>query len=208
MSLGILGQKLGMTQIYNEEGQAVPVTVVEAGPCPVLAVRTEEKNGYDAILLGFGKVKPRKVTKPLKGFFDKAQSEAKRWLKEFRISNASDYEVGNSVDVAIFEAGEKVDATGVSKGKGFAGVIKRYNFGGAPASHGVSKTHRKPNSSGASSYPSHVFKGKTMPGQLGNEQVTVKNLTVVAVDVENNLVLVKGAIPGAKNGLVLLHKKG
>lgn len=208
MSLGIIGKKLGMAQIYSEEGKAIPVTVVEAGPCPVLTIRTEETNGYSALLLGFGAIKPHKVIKPMKGFFEKAKSEAKRWLREFRVDNVDDYKIGQSIDVSIFENGEKIDATGVSKGKGFAGVIKRWHFGGAPATHGVSKTHRKPNSSGASAYPSRVFKGKKMPGQLGNEQVTVKNLTVVAVDVENNLVLVKGAIPGAKNGLVLLHKKG
>ncbi|PIE54733.1 MAG: 50S ribosomal protein L3 [Dethiosulfovibrio peptidovorans] len=208
MSLGILGQKLGMTQIYDEQGRAVPVTVVEAGPCPVLAVRTQETNGYAAVLLGFGRVRPRRLTKPMKGFFEKTGCEVKRWLREFRVSDPSEFQVGGSVDVSIFEPGEKIDVSGVSKGKGFAGVMKRFNFGGAPASHGVSKTHRKPNSSGASSYPSRVFKGKTMPGQLGNERVTVKNLSVVAVDVENNLVLVKGAIPGAKKGLVLLHKKG
>lgn len=208
MSLGILGLKLGMTQIYNEQGQAVPVTVVEAGPCPVLAVRTKEVNGYNALLLGFGKANHRKVTMPMKGFFDKAGSEAKRWLREFRLCSASDYKVGSTVDVSIFEPGEKISATGISKGKGFAGVMKRFHFGGAQSSHGVSKTHRKPGSSGASASPSKVFKGKTMPGQLGNERVTVKNLSVVAVDRENNLVLVKGAIPGAKNCLVLLHKKG
>ena len=208
MSLGILGQKLGMTRIFNEAGQSVPVTVVAAGPCPVVEVRTPEKNGYSAVLLGFGERKAHKVTKPMKGQFERAGVAPCRWLREFRIDNAADYKVGSTIDVTVFAEGEAVSVTGTSKGKGFAGVMKRYNFGGLQATHGVSVSHRKPASSGASSYPSHVFKGKTMPGQMGNERVTVKNLTVVAVDKENNLLLIKGAVPGAKNGLVLVRKQG
>ena len=207
MSLGILGQKLGMTRIFDDDGKSVPVTVIAAGPCPVVDVRTPEKNGYSAILLGFGEVKASRVNKPMKGTFDRAGMAPCRWLREFRIDNAADYKVGQAVDVSAFAAGEEVSVTGTSKGKGFAGVMKRYNFGGLQASHGVSVSHRKPASSGASSYPSHVFKGKTMPGQMGNERVTIKNLTIVAVDKENNLLLVKGAVPGAKNGLVLVHKQ-
>lgn len=207
MSLGILGQKLGMTRIFDDDGKSVPVTVIAAGPCPVVDVRTPEKNGYSAILLGFGEVKASRVNKPMKGTFDHAGMAPCRWLREFRIDNAADYKVGQAVDVSAFAAGEEVSVTGTSKGKGFAGVMKRYNFGGLQASHGVSVSHRKPASSGASSYPSHIFKGKTMPGHMGNERVTIKNLTVVAVDKENNLLLVKGAVPGAKNGLVLVHKQ-
>lgn len=208
MSLGILGQKLGMTRIFNEGGQAVPVTVIAAGPCPVVDVRTPEKNGYSAVVLGFGARKPQKVTKPLKGIYERAGVAPCRWLREFRFEEAAGYTVGQTVDVTVFAAGESVSVTGTSKGKGFAGVMKRYNFGGLQATHGVSVSHRKPASSGASSYPSHVFKGKTMPGQMGNERVTIKNLTVVAVDKENNLLLIKGAVPGAKNGLVLVSKQG
>ena len=207
MSLGILGQKLGMTRIFDDDGKSVPVTVIAAGPCPVVDVRTPEKNGYSAILLGFGEVKASRVNKPMKGTFDRAGMAPCRWLREFRIDNAADYKVGQAVDVSAFAAGEEVSVTGTSKGKGFAGVMKRYNFGGLQASHGVSVSHRKPASSGVSSYPSHIFKGKTMPGHMGNERVTIKNLTVVAVDKENNLLLVKGAVPGAKNGLVLVHKQ-
>lgn len=208
MTIGILGQKVGMTRVFGEDGSAIPVTVIAAGPCPVVDVRTPEKNGYSAVLLGFGARKAHKVTRPMKGIFERASVEPCRWLREFRVDDASAWKSGQTVDVSTFAAGETVNVTGTSKGKGFAGVMKRYNFGGAQASHGVSKTHRKPNSSGASSYPSRVFKNKTMPGRMGFERVTIKNLTVVAVDVENNLLLVKGAVPGAKNGLVLIHKQG
>ena len=208
MSLGILGQKLGMTRVFNEAGQSVPVTVIAAGPCPVVDVRTPEKNGYSAIRLGLGERKPHKVTKPLQGMYDRCGVRPCRWLREFRIENSAEYKAGQIVDVAVFAEGETVSVTGTSKGKGFAGVMKRWNFGGLQASHGVSVSHRKPASSGASSYPSHIFKGKAMPGHLGNERVTIKNLTVVAVDKENNLLLIKGAVPGAKNGLVLIHKQG
>ncbi|MST54799.1 50S ribosomal protein L3 [Pyramidobacter sp. SM-530-WT-4B] len=208
MSLGILGQKLGMTRVFNEAGQSVPVTVIAAGPCSVVDVRTPEKNGYSAVLLGLGERKPHKVTKPLRGMYDRCGVKPCRWLREFRIENSAEYKAGQIVDVAVFAEGETVSVTGTSKGKGFAGVMKRWNFGGLQASHGVSVSHRKPASSGASSYPSHIFKGKTMPGHLGNERVTIKNLTVVAVDKENSLLLIKGAVPGAKNGLVLIHKQG
>lgn len=206
--IGILGQKVGMTRVYSEEGRAIPVTVIAAGPCPVVDLRTPEKNGYSAVLLGFSERQPQRVSKPLAGTFKRAGVTPCRWLREFRVADSGKWEIGGTVNVSLFQAGEAVDVTGTSKGKGTAGVIKRYGFGGAPASHGVSKTHRKPNSSGASSYPSRVFKGKRMPGRMGNERVTVKNLTVVAIDVENNLLLVKGAVPGAKNGLVLVHKQG
>jgi large subunit ribosomal protein L3 len=207
MGIGILGKKIGMTQVFNEQGQAVAVTAIVAGPCPVIAIRTPEQNGYSAVLLGFGAVPPRKLSKPLKGFFDKAKVEPRRTLREFRMDKTEGYEIGQELRVDLFEPGEKVNVSGVSKGKGFAGVVKKYHFGGQQFSHGTSVTHRRPGSSGSIAYPAHVFRGKRMPGHMGNEKVTVKNLLVVAVDVENNLLLVKGAVPGAKNSLVTLYKK-
>ncbi len=207
MSIGILGRKLGMTKIYNEAGQAVPVTVIQAGPCPVVSLKTPEKNGYSAVQLGFGEIKPHKLTKPVKGQFDKASVEPQRYLREFRLDNVKGYEVGQAITVSLFEEGEKINVVGMSKGKGFAGVMKRFNFGGTFATHGVSKTHRHGGSSGASSYPGKIFKGKAMPGRMGGERVTVKNLTVVAVDTDNNLLLVKGAVPGAKNDIVTVFKQ-
>ncbi|ACZ19416.1 50S ribosomal protein L3 [Thermanaerovibrio acidaminovorans] len=206
MSMGILGRKVGMTQVFDAEGRAVPVTVVEAGPCQVVEVRTPEKNGYSAVQLGFGSVKPGSVNRPMKGYFAKNGVEPKRWLREFRVDEGHGYEKGQYVKVDLFSEGETVDVVGVSKGKGYAGVMKRFGFGGGPASHGSSKFHRQPGSSGANSYPGHIFKGKTMPGRMGGERVTVKNLKVFAVDVENNLILLRGAIPGAKDGLVLIRK--
>ncbi len=207
MGIGILGKKMGMTQIFDAEGQAVAVTVIAAGPCPVVAVRTPEQNGYSAVLLGFGAVKPHKLSKPVKGLFDKNKVEPKKTLREFRLDKAEGYEVGQEIRVDLFEAGERIDVSGVSKGKGFAGVMKRYHFGGQQFSHGTSVEHRHGGSSGAISYPGRVFPGKRMPGHMGSDKVTVKNLTVMAVDLENNLLLVKGAVPGAKDGLVALYKK-
>ncbi len=208
MSIGILGRKLGMTQIYTEEGQAVPITVVEAGPCPIIDIKTPDRNGYSALTVGFGDAKVQKMNKPMKGIFAAAKVDPKKVVREFRVDKIDDFSVGQDITVDLFETGEKVNVTGWSKGKGFAGVIKRFGFGGNPATHGVSKTHRKPGSSGGSSYPGKVFKGKTMPGRLGNERVTVKNLLVVAVDPGNNLLLIKGAIPGARNALVMVTKQG
>ena len=207
MGIGILGKKIGMTQVFNEQGQAVAVTAIVAGPCSVIAIRTPEQNGYSAVLLGYGATKPRKLSKPLKGLFDKVKVEPKRTLREFRLDKAEGYEIGQEFRVDLFEPGEKINVSGVSKGKGFAGVVKRYHFAGQQFSHGTSVTHRRPGSSGANTYPGHVFPGKRMPGHMGSEKVTVKNLTIVAVDVENNLLLVKGAVPGAKNSLVALYKK-
>ncbi|AFM21128.1 MAG TPA: 50S ribosomal protein L3 [Acetomicrobium flavidum] len=207
MSLGILGLKVGMTQIYDDQGIAIPVTVVEAGPCTVVALRRPEIEKYTALVLGFGKVKPSRLNKPLQGVFKSAGVEPKRWLREFRVDDVAGFEVGQTIDVSIFEVGEVVDVTGTSKGKGYAGVMKRHGFGGGPASHGASLFHRRSGSSGANSFPSHVFKGKTMPGRMGNERVTVKNLSIVAIDKENNLLLIKGAIPGPRNGLVVVRKK-
>ena len=207
MGIGILGKKIGMTQIFNEQGQAVAVTAIVAGPCPVIAIRTPEQNGYSAVLLGYGAVKPRKLSKPLKGFFDKVKVEPKRTLLEFRLDKTEGYEIGQELRVDLFEPGEKINVSGVSKGKGFAGVVKKFRFGGQQFTHGTSVAHRHGGSSGANTYPGRVFKGKKMPGHLGSEKVTVKNLVIMAVDVENNLLLVKGAVPGAKNGLVTLYKK-
>jgi large subunit ribosomal protein L3 len=207
MGIGILGKKIGMTQVFNADGQAVAVTVISAGPCSVVAIRTPEQNGYSAVLLGYGAVKAHKLSKPLKGFFDKAKIDPRRTLREFRMDKPEIYEVGQEIRVDLFEAGEKVNVSGVSKGKGFSGVMKRYHFAGQQFSHGTSVMHRHGGSSGAISYPGRIFPGKRMPGHMGNEKVTVKNLTVVAVDVENNLLLVKGAVPGAKNSLVTLRKQ-
>jgi large subunit ribosomal protein L3 len=196
-----------MTQVFNEQGQAVAVTAISAGPCPVVAIRTPEQNGYSAVLLGYGAVKPHKLSQPLKGLFDKVKVEPKRTLLEFRMDKTEGYEIGQELRVDLFEPGEKVNVSGVSKGKGFAGVVKKYHFAGQQFSHGTSVTHRRRGSSGSNTYPARVFKGKRMPGHMGSEKVTVKNLTIIAVDVENNLLLVKGAVPGAKNGLVTLYKK-
>lgn len=208
MSMGILGRKLGMTQVYDEEGRAVPITVVEAGPCPVVALRTPEKNDYSAVLLAFGEVKPKNVTKPMKGVYEKAGIAPKRWLREFRVEDLSPFTIGSQVTVEAFQPGETVDVIGTSKGKGYAGVMKRYHFGGGPASHGASKVHRMPGSSGANSFPGHIFKGKRMPGRMGGVRVTAKNLKIFAVDPENHLLLIRGAIPGANQGLVMVRKKG
>lgn len=207
MGMGILGRKLGMTQIFDENGLSIPVTVVEAGPCNVIAVRTKASNGYSSVSLGFGDIKPGKLNKPYRGVFEKNELEPKRWIREFRIEETEGFEVGNVVSVALFETGETVDVVGKSKGKGFAGVIKRHHFSGGPASHGASKFHREPGSAGASSYPGHIFKGKPMPGRMGNGRVTVKNLSIAGIDPENNLLLIKGAIPGPRNGLIMVRKQ-
>ena len=208
MSMGILGKKLGMAQIYNEQGQAVPVTIIQAGPCPVVDMKTPEKDGYSALVLGFGSVNKRKLNKSRKGLFEKSDVEPVNTLREFRLDSVEDYSVGQEILVSLFTEGEMVHIAGVSKGKGFAGVMKKYHFGGSNASHGASVVHRRGGSSGASSYPGRVFKNKKMPGRMGGEKVTVKNLAVVAVDTDNNLLLVKGAVPGARNSLVTLYKKG
>jgi large subunit ribosomal protein L3 len=206
MSMGILGRKVGMTQVFDEDGKAVPVTVIEAGPCSIVEIRTPEKNSYSAVQLGFGELKPVKVTKPKKGYFAKQSVSPKRWLREFRVDNAADYQVGQEITVSLFQNGEKVDVVGISKGKGTAGVMKRYGFGGACASHGTSVTHRRPGSIGCSKYPGRVIKGRKMAGHMGSERVTSKNLTVFAVDEENNLILIKGSVPGARDGLVMIRK--
>jgi large subunit ribosomal protein L3 len=206
MSIGVLGKKVGMTQVFAPDGRAVPVTVVEAGPCPVVAVRTPEKNSYSAVQLGFIDEKPNHVNKPKKGYFSRQGVEPKKVLREFRVDDVSGYSVGQVLTVELFAGGEKVDVRGVSKGKGYAGGMKRHHFSGGPASHGASKVHRHPGSSAANSYPGHIFKGKKMAGRMGGEQVTTKGLTVFSVDAENNLILIQGSIPGANDGLVLIYK--
>jgi large subunit ribosomal protein L3 len=206
MSIGVLGKKVGMTQVFAPDGRAVPVTVVEAGPCSVVAVRTPEKNNYSAVQLGFIDEKPNHVNKPRKGYFSRQGVDPKKVLREFRVGDASGYSVGQVLTVELFAGGEKVDVRGVSKGKGYAGGMKRHHFSGGPASHGASKIHRHSGSSGANSYPGHIFKGKKMAGRMGGEQVTTKGLTVFSVDAENNLILIQGSIPGANDGLVLIYK--
>ena len=202
---GVLGTKLGMTQVWDENGKLVPVTVVQAGPCVVTQVRSVETDGYDAVQIAYGAIDPRKVTKPLKGHFEKAGVTPRRHLVELRTPNAADFSLGQEIDATIFEAGEKVDVIGTSKGKGTAGVMKRHGFAGVSASHGQHRNHRKPGSIGGASTPGRVFKGQKMAGRMGGDRTSVQNLTVHAVDAEKGLVLVKGAIPGPKGGLVLVR---
>ncbi len=199
MAKGIIGRKIGMTQVFDEEGRAIPVTVVKAGPCVVVQTKTVEKDGYEAVQLGFGDVKEHRLNKPEAGRFKKAGVKPVRLLREFRVSNAGKYQAGQVVRADIFTAGEMLDVTGISKGKGFAGTIKRHNFNRGPMSHG-SKYHRGVGSLGASSQPSRVFKGRKMPGHLGAERVTVQGLELVRVDVDRNLLLIKGGVPGARGG--------
>ena len=203
MAQTILGRKLGMTQIWTEEGNLLPVTVIEAGPCTVTQVKTAEKEGYDAVQVGFGEIRESLVNKPLAGHFAKAKVDAKRYLAEIRLDNTGEYKVGDVITVASFEDAKTVDVTGISKGKGFAGTMKRYNFSGGPGGHG-SHFHRAPGSVGQASTPSRVFKGKRMAGQMGVDRVTIQNLSVVKVDAAENLLLVKGAVPGGKNALLTI----
>ena len=203
MKKAILATKIGMTQIFDENGVFVPVTVLQAGPCSVVQVKTVENDGYNAIQVGFGDIRETLVNKPLKGHFAKAGVANKRFLKEFRFDNASEYAVGQEIKADIFEAGDKVDATAISKGKGFQGAIKRFGLHRGPMKHG-SKYHRHAGSNGAATSPGRVFKGKHMPGQMGNVRVTVQNLEIVKIDAEQNLILVKGAVPGPKKALVML----
>ena len=203
MQKAIIGKKIGMTQIFDENGKVVPVTVVEAGPCVVVQKKTVESDGYDAIQVGFGEIREKLVNKPKKGHFAKAGVSVKRKLKEFRLEDISTYNVGDEIKVDIFEAGDKVDVSGVSKGKGFAGVIKRWNFNIGPMSHG-SKFKRAVGSMGASSDPSRTFKNKKMPGHMGAVNTTVLNLQVVRVMPEKNVILIKGGIPGPNKGTVVI----
>ena len=205
MAKAILGRKLGMTQIFTEEGRVVPVTVVESGNNFVLRSKTDETDGYNAVQLGFGDIKEKNVTKPLKGQFEKAGVKAVRFIREMRLAAPSEYNVGDTIGVDIFAAGDLVDVVGTSKGKGFAGGIKRHNFARGPMGHG-SKSHREPGSTGAmiSGPGGRVLKGKKLPGRMGGERVTVQRLTVVRVDSDRNLILIKGAIPGPKKGFVVI----
>ncbi|MCT4605210.1 MAG: 50S ribosomal protein L3 [Marinisporobacter sp.] len=202
---GILGRKIGMTQIFTEEGSVIPVTVVEAGPVYVTQVKTVESDGYNAIQLGYEDKKENRTNKPEKGHFEKAGVSAKKIVKEFRVGSTVDYKIGQEIKVDIFADGSKVDVVGTSKGKGTQGPIKRHNQARGPMGHG-SKYHRGPGSLGASSYPSRVFKGMNMAGRMGNETVTVQNLEVAKVDAEKNLLLIKGAIPGPKGGVVTIKE--
>ncbi len=202
----ILGKKVGMTQIFDEKGEVVPVSIIEVGPCYVTQKKTVDTDGYNAIQLGFDEVPERKVNKPKAGHLKKSGAPAVRFLREFRVADADSYDEGQKIDASLFEVGDRVDIIGTSKGKGFAGVVKRHGFGGGPKTHGQSDRWRASGSVGAGSTPGRVFKGVRMAGRMGNERVTVQNLKVVLVDAEKNLLAVKGAIPGAKNGLVIVRE--
>ena len=205
MKKGIIGKKIGMTQIFDEIGNVIPVTVIEAGPCVVVQKKTTENDGYEAVQLGFIDAKEKQLSKPAKGHFAKAGVAAKKHLKEFRLEDCSALNVGDTITAETFAAGEKVDVTGITKGRGYTGAIKRWNHHTLCSTHGVGPIHREVGSMGANSTPSRVFKNKKMAGQYGNEQVTVLNLKVVKIDAEKNLIAVKGAIPGAKNGIVFVR---
>jgi large subunit ribosomal protein L3 len=202
---GILGTKLGMTQVFDETGQVTPVTVVKAGPCVVTAVRTPDRDGYAAVQFGYGEIDPRKVTKPVAGVFAQAGVTPRRYLAELRTDDASEYQVGQEVTAEVFEAGQLVDATGTSKGKGTAGVMKRHGFKGLSSSHGTQRKHRSPGSIGACATPGRVFKGVRMAGRMGAARTTVQSLTVHSVDTDRGLLLIKGAVPGSAGGLILVR---
>jgi len=204
MTAGLIARKAGMTQIFTKEGMAVPVTVLNVEPCRVVALRTSEKDGYDAIQVGFGDV-PRKQTRAVQGHYARQAQDAMRGLKEFRTAADDAFEIGQVLAPEMFEAGQKIDVSATSKGRGFAGVMKRYNFAGGRASHGAEKVHRQMGSTGQCQWPGRVFPGKKMPGHYGATRVTVQNLEIVRVDAESSRILVKGAVPGAKNGLVELR---
>lgn len=205
MKKAILATKVGMTQIFNEDGVLTPVTVLQAGPCVVTQVKTVDNDGYSAVQVGFVDKREKLITKPVKGHFDKAGVSYKRYVREFRLDNAETYSVKDEIKADVFAAGDKVDATAISKGKGFQGAIKRHGQSRGPMAHG-SKFHRHAGSNGSATTPGRVFKGKKMPGQMGNKKITIQNLEVVKIDVENNLILVKGAVPGPKKSLVTLKE--
>lgn len=206
MAKGILGKKLGMTQIFTDEGKMVPVTVIEAGPCVVTQMKTVETDGYNAVQVGFGAIKDKHLNKPLKGHFTKAGVSPVRFVREFRLSGTPEYTVGQELKADVFEAGELVDVTGISRGKGFAGTIKRHGFARGPRSHG-SKSYREPGSIGSrmSGGGGKVFKGKKLPGRMGQDKVTVQRLQIVRADADRNLILIKGAVPGAKGSLIAIR---
>ena len=203
MKKAILAKKVGMTQIFNEAGELVPVTVLQAGPCVVTQVKTIENDGYEAVQVGFEDIREKLVNKPVKGMFDKAGVSYKRYVREFKLEG--EYSVKDEIKVDVFEAGDKIDATAIAKGKGFQGAIKRHGQHRGPMTHG-SKFHRHAGSNGAASDPSKVFKGKKMPGHMGHKRITIQNLEVVRVDAENNLILVKGSVPGPKKSLVTIKE--
>jgi len=202
---GLLGRKLGMTTVFNERGEAIPVTVIEAGPNHVLNVRTKDRDGYEAVQLGFGNKSPKRITKPVLGQM-KGAGVAVRYIREMPTDNIDEHNVGDTVDVDLFNADDLVDVTGWSKGRGFAGVVKRYGFRGGPRTHGQSDRERAPGSLGAGTSPGKVWKGKRMPGRMGNDRKTVQRLRVVRVDGDRHLLLIKGSVPGAKNGLVYVRR--
>ena len=203
MKKGIIGRKIGMTQIFDEKGNVIPVTVIEAGPCIVAQVKTVETDGYNAVQLGFGDVKDKHINKPEAGHFAKAKLANKKHLREFRLENVENYKVGDEIKADVFEAGEKIDVQGTTKGKGFQGVIKRHGQHRGPMGHG-SMYHRRPGSMGSTSTPGRVFKGKKLPGHMGRNTVTIQNLDVVRVDMDKNVILVKGSVPGAKGAILKL----
>ena len=205
MKKGIIGKKLGMTQIFMEDGSVIPVTVIEAGPCPVTQKKTTETDGYEAVQLSFEDIREKLVNKPAAGHFKKAGVSPKRHLKEFRLENTAEMNVGDVVAADTFASGDKVDITGITKGHGYSGTVKRWNTHILRMTHGTGPIHRQAGSMGANSTPSRIYKNKKMPGQYGNEQVTVLNLEVVKVDTEKNLIAVKGAVPGAKGGIVFIR---
>ncbi|EPR42620.1 Ribosomal protein L3 [Desulfovibrio sp. X2] len=205
--LGILGRKLGMTRVFTEDGTVTAVTAVKAGPCPILQIKNDEKDGYTALQVGFEEVPEQRVTKPLKGHMAKAGKGCFRTLQEFPVENLEGYEVGQDLTVEMFAAGEKIKVTGTSKGKGFQGVMKRFHFGGLRDTHGTEKVHRSPGSIGNRTQPGRVFKNKKMPGHMGDRRVTVKNIEIFEVIPEENVILVKGQVPGAKGGLVMIRKQ-
>ena len=200
---GLIGKKLGMTQVYDGAGKLVPVTVIEAGPCRVTQIKSKDRNGYDAVQVGFGDIADKKLTRPQKGHFKSKEVAPSRWLREF--SHVGDVQIGQLVKADLFHKGDFVDVQGISKGKGFQGVIKRHHYGGGPESHG-SMFHRAPGSIGSSSYPSRVWKNKALPGHMGNKQVTVQRLRVIEARPEENLLFIEGAVPGARDGLVTVRK--
>lgn len=203
---GILGKKVGMTQIYGDNGEIIPVTVIEAGPCFVTQVKTKDNDGYDAVQIGFDEVKPNRITKPERGHLQKADAPNLRHLREFDLDEGDDVQLGQRLDASVFQVGDVVDITGTSKGKGFAGHIKRHHFNRQRATHGQSDRERAPGSIGAGTTPGRTFKGMRMAGRMGGERVTVQNLRVVLVDQERNMLVVKGAVPGAKDGLVMVRQ--
>ena len=203
MKKAILGKKIGMTQIFDEKGRAIPVTVVEAGPCTVVQIKTKDSDGYEAVQLGFGEVKEKKLIRPIKGHFTKANVTPKKHLREFRLEEIS-YNVGDEIKADIFKEGETVDVTGTSKGKGFQGVIKRHGQSRGPMGHG-SMYHRRPGSMGSTSTPGRVYKGKNLPGHMGNQTVTVQNLEIVKVDLDKNVLLIKGSVPGNKGAILKIR---